>query len=75
MTQSSIQWILSLNRLSHFWGQVHFRFANNVSLVSGATAPVPVYTGESPQAPPRQAVLDRHYQTAMKCELAKIGLL
>ena len=22
MTQSSIQWILSLNRLSHFWGQV-----------------------------------------------------
>jgi len=23
MTQSPIQWILSLNQLSHFWGQVH----------------------------------------------------
>ena len=52
-----------------------FRFANNVCPVSGATAPVPVYTGESPQAPPRQAVLDRHYQAAMKHELAQIGLL
>jgi len=52
-----------------------FRFANNVCPVSGATAPVPVYTGKSPQAPPRQAFLDWHYQTAMKRELAKMGLL
>jgi len=51
-----------------------FHFANNVCPVSGATASVPVYT-EAPQAPPRQAALDRHYQAAMKRELAKIGLL
>ena len=25
MTQSSIHWILSLNQLSHFWGQVHIQ--------------------------------------------------
>ena len=51
-----------------------FRFAYNVCPVSGATAPAPVYTEESPQAPPRQAALDRHYQTVMKRELAKMGL-
>jgi len=52
-----------------------FRFANNICPVTRVTAPVPVYAGEPQQAPPRQVVLDQHYQTAMKRELAKIGLL
>ncbi len=52
-----------------------FRFANDVCPVPRATAPVPVYAGEPQQAPPRQVVLDQHYQAAVKRELAKIGLL
>ena len=51
------------------------RCANTICPVTRATAPVPVYAGEPPRAMPRRAVLEQHYQAAMKRELAKIGLL
>jgi len=49
MTQFSIPWILSLNHLSHFWGQVHFvhdvedirrRTVPNDGRLVGVTEPV-----------------------------------
>jgi hypothetical protein len=52
-----------------------FRCANTIFAVTRATAPVPVYAGEPQLARPRQTALDQHYQTAMKRELAKLGLL